>query len=70
MDNLDINSLRLGFLGLMDFAKGDVFRGGILIVDSNGKPVEFRCTSTVKPNALQRALYGDSLMPHLSLIHI
>jgi len=66
MGNLDTNTIRLGFLGQMSFSKGDAFRGGILVVDGNGKPVEFRCTSPVKPNTLQRALYGNSMMPHIA----
>jgi len=45
----------------------DVFRGGILVTDSSGKPVEFRCTSPIRPNAVQRTLYGGTLMPHIAV---
>lgn len=42
-------------------------RGGILVTDSSGKPVEFRCTSPIHPNGVQRTLYGDTLMPHIAV---
>ncbi len=45
----------------------DVLRGGILVTDVNGKPMEFRCTSPIRPNAVQRTLYGSSLMPHIAV---
>jgi len=66
MDKLDINTVRLGFLGHTAFRNGEAYRGGILITDGNGKPVEFRSTTPVKPNALQRTLYGASMMTHIA----
>ncbi|MCD6393593.1 MAG: hypothetical protein J7M40_08795, partial [Planctomycetes bacterium] len=44
-----------------------VLRGGILVTDSHGKPLEFRCTSPIRPNAVQRTLYGGTLMPHIAV---
>jgi len=63
---MDNNTVRLGFLGHAAFRNGEAFRGGMLITDANGKPVEFRSTTPVKPSALQRTLYGDSMMPHIA----
>jgi len=51
---------------LVDEVKTGVMRGGMLITDANGKPVEFRCTSPIKPNAVQKTLYGNTLMPHIA----
>ncbi len=62
METFDINTVRLGFLGHTAFKNGESFRGGLLIIDGNGKPVEFRGTTLVKPNVLQRTLYGASMM--------
>ena len=37
------------------------FVGGLLVVNSNGRPLEFHCTSPVKPNRPQQVLFGNSL---------
>jgi len=62
--NEDLNYL--GFLSLAEVEDG-VMRGGILVTDASGKPVEFRCTSPIRPNAVQRTLYGGTLMPHIAV---
>jgi len=49
----------------MEFDNGTAYREAILVTDEWGKPLEFRCTAPVKPNAVQRTLYGQTLMPHL-----
>ena len=56
---------RLAFLGYSEFDKG--YRGGILVTDEWGKPLEFRCTSPVHPNPVQRTLYGETLLPHIAV---
>ena len=56
---------RLAFLGYSEFDKG--YRGGILVTDEWGKPLEFRCTSPVHPNPVQRTLYGQTLLPHIAV---
>ena len=56
----------LAFVMLSEVEDG-VLRGGILITDANGKPVEFRCTSPIRPNPVQRTLYGNTLMPHIAV---
>ena len=56
----------LAFITLAEVEDG-VLRGGILVTDTHGKPVEFRCTSPIRPNAVQRTLYGDTLMPHIAV---
>lgn len=54
----------LAFIHLSDVSK-DAFRGGILVTDSRGKPLEFRCTSAIQPTAVQKTLYGDTLRAHM-----
>jgi hypothetical protein len=56
---------KIAFLGYMELDSGASYRGAILITDDWGKPLEFRCTAPVKPNAVQRTLYGQTLLPHV-----
>lgn len=62
--NEDLNYLAFVSLAGVD---DDVMRGGILVTDASGKPVEFRCTSPIRPNTVQRTLYGSTLMPHIAV---
>ncbi len=57
--------LKLGFLAFKEFDRG--YRGGLLITDNRGKPLEFRCTSPIRPTQVQRILYGRTLTPHLAV---
>ncbi|MBN2563622.1 MAG: hypothetical protein JXQ75_22105 [Phycisphaerae bacterium] len=56
----------LAFIMMAEVEDG-VLRGGLLVTDAHGKPVEFRCTSPIRPNAIQRTLYGGTLMPHIAV---
>ena len=56
----------LAFIMLAE-VEDSVLRGGILVTDAHGKPVEFRCTSPIRPNSVQRTLYGSTLMPHIAV---
>lgn len=47
----------------------DGYRGAALVVDPSGDPVEFRCTSPVRPTKLQKLLWGKRLTQHL-LVHV
>jgi hypothetical protein len=58
---------KLGFYALLATQDGKGYVGALLITDELGKPVEFRVTYPVKPNLLQKQLYGDSLMPHIGI---
>lgn len=61
----DNNELRLMFLASQDFEKGEAVRGGMLVTDDQTKPLEFRCTSPIRPTRLQKVLYGKLLHPHM-----
>lgn len=39
--------------------------GGLLILNSVARPLEFHCTLPVKPTKAQSILYGSTLQPHL-----
>lgn len=44
--------------------------GGYLILNRNGRPIEFHCTLPINPDRALQILYGDSLMAHLYCEHI
>lgn len=39
--------------------------GGYLVVSELGRPLEFHCTSPVRPSRAQEILYGPTLQPYL-----
>lgn len=52
----------LGFLRVLEVDCGG-FVGGILVTNQLGRPLEFQCTTPVKPNRTQVILYGPTLAP-------
>ena len=54
------NSVHLGFLTTFGSSHHGVI-GGFLVLNLTGRPVEFHCTSPVRPNKAQEILYGDAL---------
>ncbi|MBM4001953.1 MAG: hypothetical protein FJ295_01505 [Planctomycetes bacterium] len=54
----------LGFLSVVEHAEHGLF-GGYLILNANGRPLEFHCTAPVKANRAQEILYGPTLKPFL-----
>lgn len=57
----------LAYLARHVFEDGHAYRGGLLVVNERGQPLEFRCTSPIRPNAVQSTLYGESLHPYMAL---
>jgi hypothetical protein len=53
-----------GFLSSLESPDHGYF-GGYLIVSPLGRPVEFHCTSPVRPSRAQEILYGPTLQPYL-----
>src|SRR5436190_21523126 len=39
--------------------------GGLLLLNTQSRPLEFHCTAPVKPNRAQDILYGPTLLPFL-----
>src|SRR3972149_4170698 len=61
MSNIDMKSkLALGFLTIIEHAQHGLF-GGYLILNTSGRPLEFHCTTPIKPNRAQEILYGPTL---------
>ena len=48
-----------GFLRIVPLANGAV--GGLLVTNRQGRPLEFQCTTPVRPNKTQEILYGPTL---------
>ena len=57
------NSDNLGFLTVIDHPQGLI--GGYLVLNTAGRPLEFQCTTPLKPNRPQEILYGETLRPFL-----
>ncbi len=57
-------ALRLGFFSVCPHVDGG-FIGGYLILNGVGRPLEFHCTTPVKPTRTQEILYGATLKPYL-----
>lgn len=53
-----------GYLTVVHSASHGFF-GGYLIVSQLGRPLEFHCTSPVRPSRAQEILYGPTLQPYL-----
>jgi hypothetical protein len=58
------DQLRLGFLAAVEDAERGMV-GGLLVTNRFGRPLEFQCTTPVKPNRTQQILYGPTLRPFL-----
>lgn len=53
-----------GFLTVLESAEHGLF-GGYLVLSTQGRPLEFRCTTPVKASRAQEILYGPTLRPYL-----
>jgi hypothetical protein len=58
-DRAAADKLHLGFLRVVALEAG--FVGGLLITNRIGRPLEFQCTTPVRPNRTQELLYGPTL---------
>lgn len=58
------NSQRLAFIELWTPDR-EQFRAALLVTNEWTEPVEFRCTSVVRPNRVQKLLWGARLTNHL-----
>jgi len=56
--------LAIGFFTIVDDRQHGFF-GGYLLLAATGRPLEFHCTTPVRPTRAQRILYGATLRPFL-----
>jgi hypothetical protein len=64
MPNTSPTLEKLGFLTVIDQSRTGLI-GGYLILNQAGRPLEFHCTTPLKPNRTQEILYGNTLEPFL-----
>jgi hypothetical protein len=62
-----MSKLKIGFYSLYETEIQDSYVGTILITDSYGIPLEFKCTHSVKATSIQKALYGERLKPYIGI---
>lgn len=58
--------VKLGFLSYVQGKDNGSGRGALLVTDDATRPLEFRCTTPIKPNTLQRMLYGQTLRSYIA----
>lgn len=58
------DQIRLGFMTAVEIGERN-YVGGLLVTDRFGRPLEFQCTTPVKPNRTQELLYGPTLVPFI-----
>ena len=58
------SELRLGFLTAIELPEKG-FVAGLLVTNRFSRPLEFQCTTPVKPNRTQELLYGPTLRPFI-----
>lgn len=57
---------KIGFYALFDVESKDGYLASILITDTQGIPLEFKCTHSIKPTQIQKALYGVNLKTYIA----
>lgn len=61
------DNLKLLFLSTAGFQPEETLRGAALVTDKETKPLEFRCTSAIRPSSVQKILYGSTLETHMKV---
>jgi len=49
---------RIAFLDILEFNSGESYRGAVLLTQEQTVPIEFYLTDPLRPNPLQKLLYG------------
>jgi hypothetical protein len=62
-----MDNYKIGFFSLCETALPDSYVGATLVTDGQGIPLEFKCTHSLKPTAIQKSLYGDKLKPFVAI---
>lgn len=64
MDVRSASAPLVGFFTVLPSLE-QAFLGGLLLLNTQSRPLEFHCTAPVKPNRAQEILYGPTLLPYL-----
>jgi len=60
------DSTVIAFIGVFAASEDGTYVGAAMVTNERGYPSELRVTTTVRPSAVQRALYGESLERYVS----
>ena len=58
--------IQIAYFGIRCTLDGEGYFGAALVVDAKGIPLEFRCSVTVRPSAIQTALYGAQIRDYIA----
>ena len=64
----DMDDKRIAYIDIAEFDDGRAVRGAILVSDTLTEPIEFRCTSPIRPTVIQRTLWGGRLNGHIATV--
>ena len=66
MADRDNHLSNIAYFGMRRTLDGEGHFGATLVVDTNGIPLEFRCSVPVRPSPIQTALYGAQIIDHIA----
>ena len=58
---------KIAFFNLYELEGGESLIASILVTDEFGIPLEFKCTQSIKPTAIQKTLYGDKMKSYIAV---
>ncbi|MDK1032312.1 MAG: hypothetical protein QGD94_09925, partial [Planctomycetia bacterium] len=61
-----MNDKLFAYIDIQEFENGQSIHGAALVTDAATDPVEFRCTSAIRPTLLQKTLWGKRLAEHIA----
>jgi len=61
-----MDKFQVAFLDTREFENRKCIRGAVLVTDAATEPIEFRCTSAIRPTLLRTTLWGGRLAGYLA----
>ncbi|MCX7427490.1 MAG: hypothetical protein NTW96_17910 [Planctomycetia bacterium] len=61
-----MNNTFFAYIDIQELEGGHSIRGAALVTDAATEPIEFRCTSAIRPTLLQKTLWGKRLEGHIA----
>jgi hypothetical protein len=58
---------KIAFFNLYELEGGESLIASILVTDEFGIPLEFKCTQSIKPTAIQKTLYGEKMKSYIAV---
>ena len=70
MDTQTLNIDTIGFFllhRLPNQSEQPGYIGALFVTDSEGIPLEFKCTEAIRPTPVQQSLYGEKMEPYIAI---